>query len=200
MNTKLKKLKCFSLERLDVYYFERGVITIQIMATIISRHFIIPKPMPMSRDERLAARQTRVKFEVQQILHQHLWNQKTQQGKNRPAYRMMRDLNYYFPLFYGDHKFISSAYNKAVELKLFILSKVYTDASMITYNACYAMDLPNINKLLHASLKTIKLYTEYYYTVAATLDKTLRKLPSEVILDNILCYVVVRPKEFKYIR
>jgi len=94
---------------------------------------------------------------------------------------------------------MSTSYGKAIDLKRFILSKVYTDASMTSYYANYFKDLPNINRILHACNKTINLYTEYYYKVAATLDKTLRKLPSEVILDNIMCYVVIRPKEFKYL-
>ena len=166
-----------------------------------NKDVIMQKPniAKMTREKRLDTRQVRVKREVKDLIRKHMANQKHQIGKNKYAYFAMRDLNYFYKVFYNDHVFMSTAYNRAVYLKDYILNEIYFDASMIAFREEYSEDLPSINKLLNACKKTIILYTKYYYMIVETLDKTLRKLPSEVIVDNIMDYVVVRPKEFRYV-
>jgi len=169
------------------------------MATLISVKLIIPKVERRGRDERLATRQARVQNGVSSILRVHMLNQEKHQGKKKYEYMMIRDVNRYYSLFYGDQKFLSTSYKKAVSLIWFIENRVYTDATMITCRMFYNNDLPNINRLWRACSKTIKLYIDYYYMMVATLGKTLHRLPSDVIIDDILSYLMVQPKEFKYL-
>jgi hypothetical protein len=116
--------------------------------------------------------------------------------------RLMRDLKKYYSLLilYGDYTFMSLTYKKAEEFKHFVIYQVHDDGDMTVYYRWYREDLHHIMSIFKYCNKIIKLYNAYYLEMIAILDKYFKRLPSEVILDNILCYLIVRPKEFKYIR
>ena len=112
----------------------------------------------------------------------------------------MQDLKKYYPLLilYGDYSLMSLTYKKAEEFNQYVLHTVHCDGNINRYYRWYREDRHVIMLAFSDCDEIIKLYNDYYRMMVALLDKYFRRLPSEVILDNILCYLMVRPKEFVY--
>jgi len=106
--------------------------------------------------------------------------------------------HYFLLILHGDYNFMSLTYKKAEEFKQHVLYTVHCDGNINEYYRWYREERHVIMPAFRDCNEIIKLYNFYYLKMVALLDKCFRRLPSEVILDNILCYLMVRPNEFKY--